>query len=847
MSVSDIAAIPVELADTQMKVIILSIRESSAESPLKIVLRDKTIGAALRDKLVDSPGRPYRVEYADQMMVEELPDDDPWCGFQSDTTGEALTQPPKIRITFLSAAQKFHSSAFLRQRRGDLKLHIEGYKLRIPQEEALAKIRAQVFEGPHSEFWVCMPTGCGKTVVLALAPFMLNIDRVLVITPGTQIRDQVHDELRKLYNAKHAIGASGQLNIQVDKYDPKCAVKSDVIVANVQALIKKRTTKRELACVQPIMETWIPDLVIVDEGHHKPAESWELVWAEAKRKNPNVKLLSLTATPQRGDGVRYGLVSEDQFYIYYRQEARLAKYIKETKVKKVDVQEFMGLPSKFSGPRLITKIVETAVDELLSLRRLCGNKPLRLLISTMTNDNAKTVADLCNKLSTERNWGLRAEAITGKVEAVELARRRNQFAADYAPSPSTTKSIIDIAVQCKMLSEGYDNPWVYVTAFVMGFQRVSLLSQIHGRALRKNSKVSEFVHGNTSVLVVPDVEGVWAAVVGYTKGPIGDDEQPASLLSVPPEIQLREMHSKCRKLPSGKAVEVLKAEYSAYHDAYAERRERWNPVPADHLATLIAKKFPVVEVNFSVADFGCGRDGLFVQMLAERVSWRPGKGKVTVFAIDVLSYNGADALTEVGARPREGIDDVFTVFECKTMACDYAAALPDPAIGFVDLDAAVFCLSLMASNSLSSALITAAKVVKTGGSIYIVLDTTKFDILPSWPSPEKKTALDEWCGRFNEKCAALSVGLKILDHFIAGTGCVCGYLTIRTTIAESDREHLGKKLEGFELNTLRNRKRKKRSSDDSASGLGVSGTQAGAAEVGWVGPDDVSRSSFIDE
>jgi superfamily II DNA or RNA helicase len=95
---------------------------------------------------------------------------------------------------------------------------------------------------------------------------------------------------------------------------------ANIVVAHIQALIKRRSRKqeRDVASVYPLMEDWVPDLVIVDEGHHKPADSWELIWDEAKRKNPNVKLLALTATPQRGDGKRFGLKSVDQFYLYER-------------------------------------------------------------------------------------------------------------------------------------------------------------------------------------------------------------------------------------------------------------------------------------------------------------------------------------------------------------------------------------------------------------------------------------------------------------------------------------------------------------------------------------------------
>ena len=45
---------------------------------------------------------------------------------------------------------------------------------------------------------VTMPTGSGKTVVLALSPFILRANRVLVITPSRLVRAQITDEFATL-------------------------------------------------------------------------------------------------------------------------------------------------------------------------------------------------------------------------------------------------------------------------------------------------------------------------------------------------------------------------------------------------------------------------------------------------------------------------------------------------------------------------------------------------------------------------------------------------------------------------------------------------------------------------
>jgi superfamily II DNA or RNA helicase len=49
---------------------------------------------------------------------------------------------------------------------------------------------------------VTMPTGSGKTVVLALSPYVLSSNRVLVVTPSRLVRNQIADEFETLNRVK---------------------------------------------------------------------------------------------------------------------------------------------------------------------------------------------------------------------------------------------------------------------------------------------------------------------------------------------------------------------------------------------------------------------------------------------------------------------------------------------------------------------------------------------------------------------------------------------------------------------------------------------------------------------
>jgi hypothetical protein len=70
----------------------------------------------------------------------------------------------------------------------------------------------------------------------------------------------------------------------------------------------------------------------------------------------------------------------------------------------------------------------------------------------------------------------------------------------------------------------------------------------------------------------------------------GDDEK-IDLLEETLEVTLTQHHRAIRKLPSSDAVVALREVYGTYHNLYAERRENWDPVPAERLAVKIYNSF----------------------------------------------------------------------------------------------------------------------------------------------------------------------------------------------------------------------------------------------------------------
>lgn len=146
---------------------------------------------------------------------------------------------------------------------------------------------------------VTMPTGSGKTVVLALTPFLLRAKRVLVITPSRLVRNQIREEFKTLGSVR-AAGAIG----------------SNISLPKVHEVVHRIATAQEWAdlaindvlvgtpnCVSPALSTVAEpphdffDLILMDEAHHSPARTWD----EILKAFPKARKLLVTATPFRRD------------------------------------------------------------------------------------------------------------------------------------------------------------------------------------------------------------------------------------------------------------------------------------------------------------------------------------------------------------------------------------------------------------------------------------------------------------------------------------------------------------------------------------------------------------------
>ena len=180
------------------------------------------------------------------------------------------------------------------------------------QHEALVAVKRQLVDeiGRPNIALVVLPTGCGKTGVAVLAPYVLNSRRVLVLTPSKAISDQI-------YQAFHGHNEESMFLVQRDiiRRDQAQHMRPRTRLIDRPNQIRYALhddllviTAHQVGGNASVSIDNIPadnfDLVIVDEAHHYPAETWRTIVDHF----PNSRRLFLTATPYHGDEYILGRV-----------------------------------------------------------------------------------------------------------------------------------------------------------------------------------------------------------------------------------------------------------------------------------------------------------------------------------------------------------------------------------------------------------------------------------------------------------------------------------------------------------------------------------------------------------
>lgn len=329
--------------------------------------------------------------------------------------------------------------------------------LRPYQREAVDGVLRQWEE--HQSTLLVMPTGTGKTRVFSEVLALRSVHgRALVLAH--------RDEL--LTQAARAMHRDAGLSVEVEQAQSFASVHggllggSDVVVASVQTLHKKRRQR------------WPKDAfatVVVDEAHHAAAKSYR----DILRHFETAKILGVTATPDRGDGVGLRAVFASVAFEYEIRQAIRDKWLSPIVQRAIycadldlsDVKSTRGdlseadLQQALSVDKVLHQIAGPLVQE-------AGDRPTVVFTAGVQQAHA-----LAGVLS-----GYVGESKVGVVDGA-MPKRERQEALD-AYQQGRTQFMVNVGV----LTEGFDAPHTACVAMARPTKSRALYAQMLGRGTR---------------------------------------------------------------------------------------------------------------------------------------------------------------------------------------------------------------------------------------------------------------------------------------------------------------------------------------------------------------------------
>lgn len=322
------------------------------------------------------------------------------------------------------------------------------------QEDMVKRVR-EAFRH-HDSVMVQMPTGTGKTHVLAAIVEMYLKKYVWVVAHRRELVSQIKDTLARLFP-----------DLDSEK----------IQVTSIQWLSRHYREIKEK-----------PSLIVIDEAHHALAETY----AEVMNTYPKAKKLGLTATPYRMNGKGFTDLFEMLLCSWNMErfiaEGRLSLYdyysIKPDSADQllIDSLQKRGVDGDYQQKEL-----NKVMDVRPSLERLCltikqyvpGKKGIVYAISIQ---HAEHIAEFY------RENGIKAVAISSKTPHAERKDMIEKFTSSSLSSSiksaSNVPEEIEVLVSVDLFSEGFDCPDVEFIQLARPTLSLAKYMQMVGRGLR---------------------------------------------------------------------------------------------------------------------------------------------------------------------------------------------------------------------------------------------------------------------------------------------------------------------------------------------------------------------------
>lgn len=329
--------------------------------------------------------------------------------------------------------------------------------LRPYQRDAVSGVDSAL-KGKRSAL-VVMPTGTGKTVCFAHIAHNA-VKRVMVIAHREELVQQAVSKIRTV------TGLSP--DVEMAEYKAGRLYKSPVVVASVQTLCAPFHNVYRMDKFDPHEF----DMLVIDEAHHATAASYRRV-VDHFSKNPNLRTVGFTATPDRADKSALGLVFESVAFNYEIMQAMHDGWLVPIETQQVivggmDFSHVKTVAGDLNQGELSTimeqeKVLHGVVSPAIEIA--AGRKTLVFAASV---SHAERMSEIFNR------HGVRSAIVHGGT----FKDDRRKILQAYADGK------IQVLCNCGVAVEGFDCPTIEVVVIARPTKSRSLYTQMVGRGTR---------------------------------------------------------------------------------------------------------------------------------------------------------------------------------------------------------------------------------------------------------------------------------------------------------------------------------------------------------------------------
>lgn len=349
-------------------------------------------------------------------------------------------------------------------------------RLRPYQNEAVRNIEAEWKD--HRSTLLVLPTGTGKTTVFSEIIRRAFPRRALVLAHREELVFQARDRIRAM------TGWRVDVEMGEARAEMACLFGGPRVVCST---IQTQATGGDGGGRMTRFDPRLFGVVVVDEGHHSTSASYRRV-LDWYTSNPDLRVLGVTATPDRADEEALGQVYETVALDYEIVDAIRDGWLVPITQQMVHVE---GLD--FSGCRTtrgdlngadLAKVMEYEANlhrVVAPSIEIAGSR--RTLVFASSVEHAERMAELFN-----RHRDGMAAWVCGKTPRED----RRRILADFA------QGRVQVVCNCGVLTEGFDNPGVEVVIMARPTKSRSLYAQMAGRATRPADAIAHELNAHES-------------------------------------------------------------------------------------------------------------------------------------------------------------------------------------------------------------------------------------------------------------------------------------------------------------------------------------------------------------